>query len=270
MTLSVALITLNEEKKLGATLESVKWADEIIVVDSGSTDRTLEIARAYGARIFSETWKGFSSQKNSSIAKATCDWVLSLDADEAVEPELAREIRAVINDNSSDVNGYFIPRKNILFGRWIKHGGWYPDPKLRLFRRGAGWFVERPVHESMAVKGRTAILKHALVHNAYLTISDYIAANNNYTSLGAQHICAQGRCPGFSLIHLVLNPLFTFVKNYCFRLGFLDGKEGFILHVNHSVQVFWKYAKAWELTRKAEARCSMGPRCPGPARHDDN
>ena len=246
-TLSVVFITLNEEKKLGATLKTVQWADEIIVVDSGSTDATLEIARAHGAKIFSEPWKGFSAQKNSAIEKATSDWVLSLDADEALEHELADEIRSVLN-GPSDINGYYIPRKNILFGRWIKHGGWYPDAKLRLFRRGTGWFVERAVHESMAVQGRTATLKHAMVHDAYSNLSDYIAANNRYTSLGAKIVYQKGQ-RGFSLIHLLLNPCFTFLYNYVFRLGFLDGQQGFILHVNHSVQVFWKYAKAWELSR---------------------
>jgi glycosyltransferase involved in cell wall biosynthesis len=248
VTLSVVVITFNEESNLGGLLESVRSADEHIVLDCGSTDRTLEIARAFGAKVLTEPWKGYSAQKNSALEKAGGDWVLSLDADEAVEPELMEEIRHVLGHNPP-VNGYYLPRKNYFLGRWIRHGGFYPDRKLRLFRRGRGRFVERPVHEVVQVDGPTGTLNHALVHSAYPTLEGYISQMNRYSSLGAEIVVAQGSS-GFSLLNIVLNPLATFVYNYFFRLGLLDGREGLLLHLYHSVYVSWKYAKAWELARR--------------------
>src|SRR5215469_6985635 len=158
MSLSVVIITRNEEINIGRTLTSVAWADERIVVDSGSTDRTLEIAHSHGAKVFQESWKGYAQQKNSAIAKATSDWVLSLDADEEVSPELAPNIKTVICVSASNVEGYFLSRRNFFLGRWIRRGGFYPDRKLRLFQRGKGEFVERAVHETMRVDGHSAVL----------------------------------------------------------------------------------------------------------------
>jgi len=251
--ISVALITLNEEANLPRTLESVQplvrdGQGEIIVVDSGSTDRTLEIARSFGAKIFIETWKGFAAQKNSVMEKATGDWVLQLDADEALEPELATEIDAAIQQ-SRELTGFWIPRKNFFLGRWIKHGGFYPDPKLRLILRGAGKFEEYGAHPTIKVNGPTGRLKHALIHNAYPTLRGYIDHMNSYSSSGAEIAVAKGH-RGFSLINILFRPKLTFIYNYIFRLGFLDGREGFLLHFYHAVYVSWKYAKAWELSRK--------------------
>jgi glycosyltransferase involved in cell wall biosynthesis len=248
----VALITLNEEANLPRTLESVmplvrNGAGEIIVVDSGSTDRTLDIARSSGARVFSEAWKGFASQKNSALGKAVGDWVLQLDADEALEPELAREIAAVIESNRSE-SGFWIPRKNFFLGRWIRHGGFYPDPKLRLIRRGAGQFTEHGAHPTIKVNGPTATLKHALIHHAYPTLRVYIDHMNSYSSAGAELAVARRR-RSFSFLNIVVRAKLTFLYNYVFRLGFLDGREGFLLHAYHAVYVSWKYAKAWELSR---------------------
>ena len=245
MALSVVVITFNEEANIRNLLESVRAADEHIVLDCGSTDRTPEIARAFGAKTFTEAWKGYSTQKNSAIEKASGDWVLSLDADEAVEPELMEEIFSVLDRNPS-VNGYYLPRKNYFLGRWIRHGGFYPDRKLRLFRRGRGRFRERPVHEVVEVDGPTARLNHALVHNAYPTLEGYIQHMNRYSSLGAEIAASQGKT-GFGLVNIVVNPLATFVYNYFLRLGLLDGREGLLLNLYHSVYVSWKYAKAWEL-----------------------
>src|SRR5436853_1604520 len=171
------------------TLESVmplvrEGRGEIIVVDSGSTDRTLEIARSYGAKIFSEPWKGFAAQKNSAMGKASGDWVLQLDADEALEPELAREIISQLETRANFV-GFWIPRKNYFLGRWIKHGGFYPDPKLRLVRRGAGRFVEYGAHPTMKVDGSTGRFSCALLHPAYPTLRGYIDHMNSYSSMGA-------------------------------------------------------------------------------------
>lgn len=250
---------------------------EIIVVDSGSTDRTLEIARVYGAKIFSEPWKGFAAQKNSAMEKASCDWVLQLDADEALEPELAEEIAWVlagldrwerdgfpVNEDpqsrelrnrgltygfDENLAGFYIPRRNMFLGRWIRHGGFYPDPKLRLIRRGAGKFEEYGAHPTIKVNGPTGRLNHALIHNAYPTLRGYIAHMNSYSSSGAQIAVAKGH-RRFGVINIVVRPLLTFVYNYFFRLGFLDGREGLLLHLYHSVYVSWKYAKAWELERE--------------------
>ncbi len=272
MALSVVIITCNEETNLRRTLDSVVPlvcdGGEVIIVDNGSTDRTLDIAREFGAKVFVEEWKGYAAQKNSAIAKATCDWVLSLDADEAVGPELANEIaewvallspsgecRATMRDtgegNKVGMNfaGFSIPRKNYFLGRWIKHAGFYPDAKLRLFRRSKGRFVERPVHEVMEVDGPTGTLKGALDHHTYPSLSGYIDTMNRYSSLGAEIAASKGQ-DRFSFLNIVLRPLATFISMYLLRLGLLDGREGLLLCLYHSVYVSWKYAKAWELTRE--------------------
>ena len=248
LSLSVVIITLNEDANLARTLPSVAWADEIVVLDSGSTDRTRQVAETFKARFYVEEWKGFAAQKNSALAKATGDWILSLDADEEVEPALAEEIRTVLDANPS-VAGFWVPRKNFFLGRWIKHGGFYPDPKLRLFRRGVGSFEHRLVHEDLKLNGEAASLKNHLVHNAYPTLDSYIEHMNRYSALGAQMAVAKGP-RGFSLIDIALRPKLTFLYNYVFRLGFLDGREGMLLHAYHATSVSWKSAKAWELSRK--------------------
>src|SRR6185369_6157864 len=259
---------------LGRTLESVKplvegGRGEIIVVDSGSTDHTVQIAESYGAKVFLEEWKGFAAQKNSALDKASGDWILSLDADEEVEPTLAEEIGHYIlgraRESTQDgvpnrtialiattITGLWIPRKNHFLGRWIKHGGYWPDRKLRLFRRGAARFENRLVHEDVKLEGQAHELNGALLHHSYPTVSDYIEHMNRYSTLGAEMVVAKGPVH-FTAINLTLRPLATFIYNYLLRLGFLDGKPGFLLHVNHSIYVAWKYAKAWELSR-AKAR----------------
>ena len=248
LSLSVVIITLNEEANLARTLASVAGlTDEIIVLDSGSTDRTREIAESFHARFFVEPWKGFAAQKNSALAKASGDWILSLDADEEVEPALADEIRAVLSANPS-VAGFTIPRKNFFLGRWIKHGGFYPDSKLRLFRRGTGQFEDRLVHEDLRLDGTTPSLQNNLLHHAYPTLDSYIEHMNRYSSLGAQMVVAK-RPRTFSFLDIVVRPKLTFLYNYIFRLGFLDGREGLLLHLYHATYVSWKYAKAWELGR---------------------
>jgi glycosyltransferase involved in cell wall biosynthesis len=250
--ISVALITLNEETNLARTLQSVQplvrnGHGEIIVVDSGSTDRTLQIAHSFGAKIFSEPWKGFAAQKNSAMGKAAGEWVLQLDADEALEAELAEEINRALGQGG-DLVGYWLPRKNFFLGRWIKHGGFYPDPKLRLIRRGTGKFEEYGAHPTIKVSGPTGRLKHALIHDAYPTLRGYIDHMNSYSSSGAEVAVAKGN-KAFNLLNIVVRPKLTFFYNYILRLGFLDGREGFLLHHYHAVYVSWKYAKAWELSR---------------------
>lgn len=253
MTLSVAIVAMDEEANIGRTLASVRWADEIVVVDSGSKDRTCEIAREHGARVVTEPWRGYVAQKQYAIDLCTKDWVLLLDADEEVSSELAEEIRSVLADPNA-LNGYRLPRKNLFLGRWMRHGGFYPDPKLRLFRRGQGFVTGHDPHDRCELKPegpqRIGQFRGAIVHSTYPTLTYYIAHMNRYSSLGAEKAVGEGH-RGFSLANIVVRPLATFVYNYVFRLGFLDGREGLLLHMYHSVYVSWKYAKAWELGREA-------------------
>src|ERR1700726_1194573 len=279
MQFSVVIITHNEEANIGRTLTSVQplVADgkgEIIIVDSGSTDRTVEIAISFGAKVFVEEWKGYAAQKNSAIDKAAGDWILSLDADEEVDSELMQQLtgrsdEGVLPRGASHEwcltmgqtgqgqeflkgrpVGFLFRRKNYFLGRWIKHGGFWPDPKLRLFCREKGRFEDRTVHEDIRVDGPTRLIQNgALIHHSYPTLSDYIEHMNRYSSLGAEMVVAKGEVR-FSVVNIVLRPLAAFVYNYLFRLGFLDGREGLLLHLYHAVYVSWKYAKAWELSRK--------------------
>jgi glycosyltransferase involved in cell wall biosynthesis len=250
-TLSVAIITRNEEANLARTLGSVAWADEMVIVDSGSDDRTEEIARSFRARFFVEAWQGFAAQKNSAIEKCSGDWILSLDADESLSDELAKEIWELL-ENDPPLDGYALRRRNLFLGRWMRFGGFYPDRKLRLFRRGAAEFEPRPVHETVHFEGEAGRLKGDLIHDAYPTLEAYIDHMDRYSTLGADHSVGEGQrirpLPAF-LVHVVLNPLATFLYNYVLRLGFLDGREGLLLHLYHSVYVSWKYAKAWEQSR---------------------
>jgi len=269
MNLSVVIITFNEEANIGRTLASVQplVADgkgEIIIVDSGSTDRTVEIAKSFGAKVFVEEWKGYAAQKNSAIDKAAGDWILSLDADEEIS-DVAREFVLLVLSGAHDVlnhsTGFWFSRRNQFLGRWIRHGGFYPDAKMRMFRRGAGRFEDRSVHEDVKLEeGQHAYDatshydlggRFDIIHHSYPTLSDYIDHMNRYSSLGAEMVAAkQNGKVRFSVINIVLRPLATFMYNYFFRLGFLDGREGLLLHLYHAVYVSWKYAKAWELANK--------------------
>ena len=272
MKLSIVIITLNEEANIGRTLKSVAplaagGTGEIIILDSGSTDCTCEIAREFGARVYVEQWKGFAAQKNSAIDKASGEWILSLDADEELSDELLRELMRGSKTGPSyewcltlsprgklgAPVGYYIPRRNLFLGRWIKHGGFYPDRKLRLFQRSAGRFEERAVHETAKVNGAIGKLSGDLIHYAYPTLSGYIEHMNRYSSLGAELAVNKNQTSRsiFAFFwNVLLRPRLTFFYNYVLRLGFLDGREGFLLHLYHSAYVSWKYAKAWEKSRQ--------------------
>jgi glycosyltransferase involved in cell wall biosynthesis len=252
MSLSVCIITLNEEANIGRTLESVKdIAGEIIVVDSGSTDSTASIARSYGAKVFVEPWKGFALQKNSSLDKASCEWILSLDADEEVSAELAASIQSLFTSEqaSPEFDAYTMNRRNIYLGKWIKHSGYYPDAKMRLVKRELAEFEIRAVHEDMKKLPRLGHLKGDLIHHAYPTLESFIEHANRYSSLGAGMVVEE-RDAGFSFINIVLRPLVRFIYMYFFRLGFLDGREGLLVLMTHASYVSWKYAKAWERSRQ--------------------
>ncbi len=260
MSLSVAIITLNEEANLPRTLESVRWAQEIVILDSGSTDRTVEIAKSFGAKVFSQDWLGFGAQKNAALAKCSEDWLLSIDADEELSPELQREIQAITQkDVSTAVDAYTIPRRNFFLGRWLRHGGMYPDAKPRLIRRslfesGAARFAERLVHEDIVTAVRTAQLSADTFHHAYPTIEGYVEHQRRYAALAGEMIRLKEQASGkphssaWFAMHTLLNPYLTFIYNYVLRRGFLDGRPGLIYHAYHSCYISWKYAKAWELS----------------------
>ena len=256
--LSVAIITLNEQANLARTLASVQFAEDIVIVDSGSTDRTLEIARDFKARLFSEPWQGFASQKNFAIGQCRGTWVLSLDADEELSPELQTQLRTLLPSNPP-FDAFHLRRRNLFLGRWMRHGGYYPDAKLRLFRRNAvafatAAFKERPVHETIAFDGASETLDFDLIHHAYPTLESYLEHMDRYSSLGARLLLEQHRTGGSWLSfhwNVFVIPTFEFFRNYLLRLGFLDGREGLLLHLYHSAYVSWKYAKCWELARCA-------------------
>jgi glycosyltransferase involved in cell wall biosynthesis len=249
--LSVAIITYNEESNIRRTLESVKWADEIVIVDSGSTDRTVEICREYTDNVFHQDWLGFARQKNLAIDKTSGDWVLSLDADEPIEPALADEIRTIISSPHA-YDGYRIPRRTFFLGKQIRHGGWYPDYNLRLFRKGKGRFEERTVHEAIRVDGHVGKTHDAILHYANPDLATYLSSINKYSSLAVDVMGERGISRfKTSLLNILFRPVLTFVLKYFFRLGFLDGKHGLVLNLFHSYYVFAKYAKAWERSEKA-------------------
>ncbi len=254
-SLSVAIITHNEEANLPRTLASVQWADQIVVVDAHSADATVALAQTAGAQTHLRDWAGFAAQKNFAIAQCTGDWVLSLDADEEVSAKLALEIQRLLTLPET-VDAYFLPRRNHFLGRALKHGGFYPDAKLRLFRRGKGAFAERAVHETLRCDGAIGHLHGDLLHHAYPTLTSYIEHMNCYSTLGAEILVEQNRVssslPAF-FWNVLLVPAATFIYNYKIRLGFLDGREGLLLHLYHAAYTSWKYAKAWELDRARKA-----------------
>jgi glycosyltransferase involved in cell wall biosynthesis len=267
-SLSVAIITLNEAENLPRTLASVAFADEIVIVDSGSTDATVEIATRARAKVFVEAWKGFALQKDSAIDKCTSTWVLSLDADEELTPELQAEIRRMLGadgQTSPPVDGYRLRLRHIFLGRWMRFGGYYPDLKLRLFRRitnsGPAHFTVRPVHESVQVEGRVDTMQNDFLHHGYPQLDLYLEHMNRYSWLGARLLAEKGRTSrswAAFFWNTSLVPLLTFVWNYVFRLGFLDGREGLLLHLYHSGYISWKYAKAWQIAKTSVTKTTSG------------
>jgi glycosyltransferase involved in cell wall biosynthesis len=254
-TLSVAMIAMNEEANLPRTLESVRWADEIILVDSGSADRTLEVAQSFGAKTSHHAFGGHGEQKNVALDLCTSDWILLLDADEVLTPCLQDEIRLLLSGEPK-FDAYWIPRLNLIFGRWMRHGGFYPDRKLRLFKRGSARLSEGVgPHSTPQFQGAAGTLKHDMLHYAYPSLNIYLEHMNRYSSEIAQLLHKKGRVSKLFPVFIwntVLNPAATFIYNYFFRLGFLDGREGLLLHLNHSVYIHWKFIKAWRLGQGRE------------------
>lgn len=246
--LSVTVITLNEEERLRACLESVAWADEIVVVDAESQDKTVQIAREFTDRVFVRPWPGFAAQKNFALEQATGDWVLSLDADEEVPPALRDEIRGLLRDGPAH-DAFAVPRRNIFMGQWIRHGGLYPDWQVRLLRRGRARFGERAVHESVAVEGSVGRLRAPLLHRSYRDVGDFLARADRYSTLAAEEWVRSGR--PVRLADLVLRPAGRFLAMYVARLGVLDGRRGLLLALLYAYYVFMRSAKAWEKVRQS-------------------
>jgi glycosyltransferase involved in cell wall biosynthesis len=246
---SVTIITQNEAARLPAALASVAWADEIVVVDSGSTDGTADVARRVTERVTVTDWPGYAQQKNRAAALASHDWILSLDADERVSPELAAEIRALLSAGAEPpARAYRIPRVTRAFGRDLRATDWYPDWQLRLYDRRAGrWDETRRVHESVRVEGPVGRLAGEILHDGYRGLSAHLATIDRYTTLAADDWAAQGRDASF--LQLLAHPPLAFLRNYVLRRGFTAGAAGLEISAMNSWYVFLKHAKLWERRR---------------------
>ena len=244
--LSVFIIALNQEANIDECLVSASFADEIVVVDTGSVDHTVELARAYTDRVIEAPWQGFGRTKNFALDQARGEWVFSLDTDERVPPALQEEILAVV-EADGPLNGYRVARKNYFCGRWIRHLGWYPDYTLRLFRRGRGRFRDREVHEEVVVDGPVGDLPTPLLHYSYRSVSEYVARMDRYARLAAQEMAKAGRRPWPG--ELFVRPFFSFFHLYFIRRGFLEGTPGYTLAVLMSLYKFLKYYYLRELSR---------------------
>lgn len=246
-TLSIVIITKNEEANLARCLESVSFADEIIIIDGHSTDRTREIAILHNARFETIEWRGFGPAKQAGINLATGDWVLSLDADEALTGELAEEIRATMASPDS-LDGYYISRRTNFLGRWIYHCGWYPDYVLRFFRRSKGRMDGAVVHEKVVVDGRVGRMKSEMLHYSYPTLEEYFTKFNRYTTMGAEDAHRAGKRSGW--FQIAVKPVASFFSHYILRQGFRDGLEGFLISALSSCAVLVKYAKLRDIRRR--------------------
>jgi glycosyltransferase involved in cell wall biosynthesis len=244
MKISATVVTFNEERNIARAIESLRCADEIVIVDSGSTDRTREIAALAGARVIEEPWRGYAAQKNLASGRATHDWILSIDADESLTEELEAEILTLKSEGPRH-NGYSMPRFAMYLGRWIRHGGWYPDRKVRLFHRDFGRWVGDYVHESVSVRGSIGTLDGRLLHFTCSSLSEHLRTLDRYTTLAASEVHAKH--PNVPMRRLLLDPAWTFVHTYAIRLGFLDGPQGLAIAWMAALYTFLKYAKAREL-----------------------
>jgi glycosyltransferase involved in cell wall biosynthesis len=241
VTLTVAIITRNESRVIARCLESVAWADQVIVLDSGSTDDTADIARRLGAIVTTTTdWPGFGPQKNRALDLATCDWVLSIDADEWVTPELRAEIEQAVRSPGSHA-AFKLPRLSSYCGRFMRHSGWWPDYVTRLFRRGAARFSPDLVHERLIVEDAVGTLRAALMHEAIVNLEHALHKMNAYSTAGAIMQFERGKTG--SLAGAVLHGAWTFVRTYVLRRGFLDGREGFMLAVSNAEGAYYRYLK---------------------------
>lgn len=239
-TLSVAIIARDEAHAIASCLRSVAWADERIVLDSGSSDDTVAIARSLGAVVESTDWPGYGAQKNRAIARCSGDWILSLDADEAVSEALRLEIERAVA-TPGDAAGFRMPRLSSYLGRPMRHGGWWPDHVTRLFLRGRARFSDDAVHERLILDGPMGTLREPLLHEAFVDLDEVLDKVNRYSSAGARRMLADGRRG--SLAGAVGHGAWTFLRTYLLRAGFLDGREGFMLAVSNAEGAYYRYLK---------------------------
>jgi glycosyltransferase involved in cell wall biosynthesis len=249
--LSVTIITLNEADHIGAAIDSASWADEVIVVDAGSSDGTVDIARARGVTVATRAWTGYVDQKNYAAGLARNDWIFSLDADERITPQLRDEIRALLAA-APPASGYRVPRVTFHLGRWMRTTDFYPDFQTRLYDRRAARWRGRYVHESVTVDGAAGVLKSELQHYSYRDLRDHLDRINAYSTLAARQMHEAGRRAG--PIDLLVHPPAAFLRNYVLRRGFLDGTAGLTLSAVNAYSVFLKFAKLWELQQKLATR----------------
>lgn len=250
MKISAVIITHNEADRLPAALQSLEGVvSEIIVVDSYSSDETVKIARRYGCRVFEREWTNYADQKNFGNSQASFPWILSLDADERLSPELRKEIIS-LRLSEPDCAGFSMPRRVYYLGRWIRHGGWYPDRRVRLFRRDKARWEGEFVHEKLVVDGEVRKLHGDILHFSYRHITDHMRRINLFSELGAKKLYAQRKkCRWY---HLILLPLLRFLRNYIFLGGFLDGFPGLVIAVLSSYALFARYAKLKEIWLRSE------------------
>jgi glycosyltransferase involved in cell wall biosynthesis len=242
---SAVVIVYNEEKNLRACLETVQWADEIVVVDSHSQDRTVEIAREFSGKIFQREYRGHIDKKRFAVSKAAHDWVFSIDADERATPELKEEILGVLKQGSKEIVGYDMPRMTRHLGRWILHGEWYPDRVTRLFRRSRMRYEGTEPHDRVILTGRRGHLHGMLLHYNYRNFAHQIQTVQSYSDVAAKAMLKEGRRIGFR--NLFLRPLFKFLRCYFLKRGFLDGWPGFIIAATSAFYVLAKYVKLYEM-----------------------
>ena len=241
MNITATIITLNEERNIARAIESLRCCDEIVVVDSGSVDRTVELAANLGARMLESPWHGYARQKNYAAEKATHDWILSIDADEALSESLEGEIWT-LKKKGPTCDAYTVPRLAQYLGRWILHCGWYPDRKVRLYHRAKAKWVGDFVHESVAVEGRVGHLESNLLHYTCDSLSEHLKTMDRYTTLAAEELVS--RKEKIHLRNMILDPAWTFTKTYFLQRGFQDGLEGLTIAYMSALYTFLKYAKA--------------------------
>lgn len=237
--ISIIVITKDESQHIERCLQSVSWADEIIVFDSGSTDNTVEICKNYTPLVFETDWPGFGHQKQRALDKTSGDWVLSIDADEYVSEKLRTEIQTAIQQ--SDIHGFEIPRLSSYCGKQIKHGGWWPDYVLRLFQKKYGKFSTSLVHERVIVNTKTARMANPLLHDSYISLEEVLSKTNSYSSLGAKMLYEKGEKS--SLSKAILRAMWTFFRTYFIKTSFLDGEQGLMLAISNAEGTYYKYAK---------------------------
>jgi len=246
--ISACIITFNEEQSIRDCLESLRWVEEIVVIDSMSEDSTVSLCREYTDVIIQKDWEGHVKQKNSALAQASNEWVLCLDADERVSPELREEIERSLSEEGDGVDGYYCPRHSYYLGRWINHGGWYPDYKLRLFKKSKGQWGGRDPHDKVVLKGSTKNFTAELHHYVYRNLSQQLQTVDSFSTITAAGLNREG--DKFSILKLLFRPPLKFIGTYFLKRGFLDGLPGFIIAVTSSFYVFLRYAKLWELQKR--------------------